>query len=252
MNLTKSTGAVTDVVYVLGRGSGWADNEIRFSLRSLETYLQDLGTVYVVGNRPKWLTGAVHLPFPDSHICKERNIMIKLAYACGHQRLSRNFLHVHDDHFMLAPMRATDIPNWCGGSLDSVAAAVRRKAPGNHWADAVHNTYQALRARGHSTHNFDLHFPILIDKERYPEIMDRYDWGGQPRGFVVKSLYANTLGLPGTYSPDLKINQRLELTEAVAWLKGKPWFSVGNGGLSLKFKQLLPALYPKPSRFEIK
>lgn len=239
-------------MYVLGRGSNWADNELRYSLRLLEQNLQDLGTVFVVGERPKWLTGVMHLPFPDVHICKERNIMIKLAYACGHPELSKTFLHCHDDHFMLAPMMGKDIPNWCGGSLEATAAGAMKKVPGNHWAIAVHNTHKVLHARGHTTQNFDLHFPMLFDKDAYPETMDLYDWANTPRGFVVKSLYANTLGLPGTRSADLKINTRLTMTEAVAWLKGKPWFSVGNGGLTLNFKQLFPALAPKPSRFEIK
>jgi len=252
MNLTKSTRQRTDVVYVLGRGSNWADNELRYSLRSLEKFMGDLGTVFVVGQRPKWLTNVVFLPFPDVHICKERNIMIKVAYACGHPELSQTFLQVHDDHFLLAPMNGADIPNWCGGQLDQMAASVRKKAPGNHWADAVHNTHKALAARGHTTRNFDLHYPILMDKTAYPETMDLYDWKNTPRGFVVKSLYANTLGLPGTYSPDLKINTRLELRDAVQWLKGRQWWSIGNGGLSLKFRQLFPHVYPKPSRFEIK
>lgn len=243
---------MTDVVYVLGTGSGWADNELRFSLRSLETYLQDLGTVYVVGHRPKWLTGVVYLPFPDVHICKERNIMIKLAYACGHPDLSKTFLHCHDDHFMLAPMKATEIPNWCGGSLEGVAAATRKKAPGNHWGDAVHNTHKALAARGHTTHNFDLHYPMLIDKDRYPETMDLYDWPGTPRGFVVKSLYANTLGLAPTYYNDIKLNDRLKFTDMVTRLKGRQWWSISNAALNLNMKQLFPALYPTPSRLELK
>ena len=241
---------MTDVVYVLGNGSGWADNELRYSLRSLETYLTDLGTVYVIGSKPKWLTGVVHYPFPDTHICKERNIMLKLAYACGHPELSKTFLHCHDDHFALAPVRGTDIPNWAGGPLDVIASAVRKKAPGNHWGDAVANTHRALAKRGHTTHNFDLHYPMLIDKDKYPETMDLYDWANTPRGFVVKSLYANTLGLRPTFFNDLKLNERLKFGELVTRLKGRPWFSLSNSGLNLNIKQLFPALYPKPSRFE--
>jgi len=243
---------MTDVVYVLGRGSGWGNNELRYSLRSLEKNLIDLGTVFVIGERPNWLTGVVHHHFPDAHICKERNIMIKLAYACGHPDLGRKFLHVHDDHFMMAPMWGKDIPYWRGGSLDSLADSSRRKAPGNHWVDAVQNTFNVLAARKLTTHNFDLHLPMTFDKIAYPETMDLYDWANTPRGFVVKSLYANTLGIKGVYSRDVKINVRLDMKSAVVWLKGKPFFSVGNGGLHLRFKELLAALYPTPSRFEIK
>lgn len=239
---------MTDVVYVLGSGSFWSDNELRFSLRSLELNLEDLGNVYVVGTRPRWLTGVTHLPYQDKYPCKERNIMEKLAYACGHCDLTETFLHMHDDHFMLTPGPAIDVPYWCGGSLEKMAAAVN---PRNHWRDAVINTHKALAARGLETRNFDLHYPILINKNLYPQVMDEYDWRGTPRGFVVKSLYANTLKLPAVVTSDLKIVQRYHMHELVERLRGRPWFSVGNAGLNNTFKSLFSALYPSPSRFEI-
>jgi hypothetical protein len=116
----------------------------------------------------------------------------------------------------------------------------------------VINTGAVLKAAGLTVYNFDLHYPMLFDKTKYPETMDLYDWKGTPRGFVVKSLYANTLGLQPTFYSDLKIDSRLNFAQMVARLKGRPWFSIGNGALGLNFKELLAALYPRPSKFEIK
>lgn len=239
---------MTDVVYVLGGGSPWNDNELRFSLRSLEAYIGGIRNVYLVGAVPSWITGVIALPYPDRYTCKERNIMEKVAYACGHPDLSDNFLHVHDDHFALAPMNAADIPNWCGGPLDNLARTVEKR---NHWRDAVLNTFNALKAEGHTVHNFDLHTPILFNKGQYPETMDLYDWRGQDRGFVVKSLYANTLKVVPTRYHDLKVNNRHTFRDLVGMIKGRPWFSLGNGGLTGSMKQLLHELYPNPSRFEV-
>jgi len=56
-----------DVVYPLGSGSAWDNNELRYSLRSLENNLLDLGRVFVVGQRPPWLVEAVHIPMEDTH-----------------------------------------------------------------------------------------------------------------------------------------------------------------------------------------
>lgn len=239
------------MVYVLGTGSAWADNELRFSLRSLENYVDGIGQVFIVGTCPAWLTGVVYLPFPDHYTCKERNIMLKVAYACGHPDLSQTFMHVHDDHFALAHQVAGDMPNWCGGPLERLARAIKSVNPRNHWWESVNNTDKALRARGFETRNYDLHLPILLDKIAYPEIMDEYDWKGQPRGFVVKSLYANTMGVEPTVIGDIKLNQRYPLRDVVTRIKGRPWFSLGNGALSNAFKKLLQELYPHPSRFEI-
>jgi hypothetical protein len=55
-----------DVVYPLGTGSVWQDNELRYSLRSLEKNFPDLGRVYVVGHKPDWLGNVEHIPFGDS------------------------------------------------------------------------------------------------------------------------------------------------------------------------------------------
>src|SRR6187397_2321209 len=106
-----------DLVYVLGSGSAWADNELRFSLRSLK-YLDQVDRIFIVGNCPPWVQNVEHVYFGDRFSCKEKNIMLKLAYACGHPDLSEHFLHLHDDHFCLAYQSAEDIPNWAGGPLE--------------------------------------------------------------------------------------------------------------------------------------
>jgi hypothetical protein len=174
--------------------------------------------------------------------------MLKLAYACGHPDLSETFLHIHDDHFALAPQEAILTPYWAGGTLEGIAKGMANKR--NHWHDAVMNTHNALKEKDYATHNFDLHLPMLFNKNLYPEIMDRYNWQGMQRGFVVKSLYANTLGIMPTRIGDIKLNERYSMPEIVKRLKGRPWYSIGNGGLSGQFKMLLEALYPEISKFE--
>lgn len=240
-----------DCVYVLGSGSTWADNELRFSLRSLFVNMPDLGNVYVVGRCPAWLTNVVHLEWPDNYKCKERNIMEKLAYACGHPDLSETFLHVHDDHFMLKPGNGADVPFWHSCELEKIGNSVRKKQPSNNWGLAVLNTHAALKEAGHTTKNFDVHFPMLFNKNLYPEIMDRYNWRGEMRGYVVKSLYANTLGIEGVKTSDIKLNGKIDLRQVVDKLSGRDWFSIGNGVLSADFKRFMHALYPTPSKFEI-
>lgn len=240
---------MADIVYILGTGSNWQDNELRFSLRSLETHLHNMGTVFVAGERPKWLTGVVSIPYRDKTACKERNIMLKLAHACGHPDLSENFLHVHDDHFALAPADADNIPNWFCGSIER---AYKNAKNTNDWHKAAKNTHQILTSRGLPANNFDLHLPMMFNKTLYPQIMDQYPWTTEPRGYIVKSLYANTLKLPGTLARDVKLNDRMTNAQVVERLKGREWFSIGNGVLTQEFKRLLPAIYPNPSRYEIK
>lgn len=234
----------TDVVYILGSGSGWDDNELRFSLRSLAQFMADIGNIYVVGARPRWLANVIHIPYKDRFRCKERSIMIKLAHACGHPDLSQTFLAIHDDHFCLRPTFAQAEPFWAGKQLEDVFKYV---SPRNPWRYAIRNTFLALRAKGLTEYNFDIHRPMLIDKTFFPQIMDLYDWPGAQHGFLVKSLYANTMKATPTFSRDLKINRRYESFDPIVKkLRSQYWFSVGNEGLTLAFKEFLSHLYADP------
>ena len=47
----------TDVVYPIGQGSSWKNNELRFSLRSIEKYGINVGKLFIVGELPDFLLG---------------------------------------------------------------------------------------------------------------------------------------------------------------------------------------------------
>jgi len=77
-----------DIVYVLGSGSEWDDNEIRFSLRSVEKYLTGVGNVYIIGKKPNFLKDIIHRSVPDSYKEPWRMSIIKLGVLA----LSQNYL----------------------------------------------------------------------------------------------------------------------------------------------------------------
>jgi hypothetical protein len=54
-----------DLVYVLGSGSRWGDNELRYSLRSVEKHLKGYNNVYLVGDKPDWVRNVTHIPKQD-------------------------------------------------------------------------------------------------------------------------------------------------------------------------------------------
>lgn len=232
-----------DVVYTLGTGSTWQDREILFSLRSLE-FVEDVERVIIVGQRPAWLRDIVHVPATDPHVCKERNIMEKLLKAC--QVVSGPFLFMNDDHFALRPQRADQLPNWYSGDVGTLGNRLRA---GSHYREALLNTFRTLKQAGHPTRNFDVHTPIIYDPAEFPRVMGAYDWN-VTRGYVVKSLYANTLGVPPTPLGDLKLGHDYTNQQVVNLLRGRPWFSVGPTALTPRLQQFFTAMYPKPSRWE--
>ena len=77
-----------DVVYVLGKGTKWNDNEIRFSLRSLAKNVTGIRNVYIVGERPDFLKRVIHISYPDELLNNaDGNITFKSRNAingCGY------------------------------------------------------------------------------------------------------------------------------------------------------------------------
>lgn len=235
-----------DVVYPLGRGSQWNDEELRYSMRSLAKYVRGIRHVYVIGERPRWLTDAFHIAHKDPHACKERNIAEKVLRACAEPGLSQQFLFGNDDHFALGESDASAIPYWRGGPMIDLA---RKLSHASHYRQALLNTIEVLEAKGCSTWNFDLHLPMVMDKEFYTLAMACYDWT-RARGYVVKSLYANTVGYPSVGTTDMKIVDRYEMSRIVQLIKPRRWWSIGPSALNKNMKSLLEALYPEPSPWE--
>lgn len=91
-----------DVLYILGKGSKHNNEELRYSLRSLEYYCGGcLGKVYLVGECPDWVNKerVTYIPFADKYDRKCKNIWAKILYAIDHSDLPDEFLISSDDIF---------------------------------------------------------------------------------------------------------------------------------------------------------
>lgn len=234
-----------DAVYCLGSGSRWQDNELRYSLRSLVKYVSGIEQVFVVGKKPAWLTGVIHLPMADRWN-KERNIMEKVSWACACPDLSNDFLFLCDDYYALT-LQDANVPAWASGDLLSLGRGISKH---NNYRFSVLNTAVVLKKCGLPTHHFDVHTPIVYNKNRFVELMQAYDWDIR-HGYVVNSLYANSAGIEPVWMADVKLNAAHTLQDVVRLVQGRPWWSVGDGGLTPEVKALLRELYPEKSRFEI-
>lgn len=181
----------TDVVYVLGTGSKWNDNELRFSLRSLVANVSGIRNIFVVGAKPAWLQNVIHIPANDGFnpaINADANIINKVLQACWDERLSDNFLFINDDHLILKPIDINQVPAFHKGDMKDYDSDFWKL---NYWRGRLHRTMKTLSARGLSTFNFDCHAPILMNKTRFPEIMNSFNYGFEI-GLTMKSLYGNS------------------------------------------------------------
>ncbi len=245
-----------DILIPLGKGPRHADIELRYCLRSIEKHLSGVGNVWIVGERPEWLQGVVHVPMADNtnNWNRARNIYSKIMAGInrqpGHIRddgteaevLSDHFLFMNDDHYLLQDYKAAEFPYYHRGVADL--------------KNMEHNPPQL--AQYQNTQNildedfidYGVHCPILYNKSVFVDAFKHLRW--LPHGYEIKSVYANKVGGWNEQIDDLKFSQPALPETIYRLLEDRPWFSVGDrclkeGGML----QVLSELYPNKSRYEL-
>ncbi len=177
-----------DVVYKLGHGSKYFDEELKYSLRSL-SYFLDLGKVFIVGHRPNWITNIIYIPANDPYRNnKDANLINKLILACCHKDISDKFLNMSDDIIFLNNVNCDffDIPIINNKHINFI--------PGqklNRWHSRLKRTIDALKSSSLRFDCYEAHCPYLLDKSLFTKTMLRYDYGVDI-GYCGNTLYYNT------------------------------------------------------------
>lgn len=240
---------MVDLVYPLGTGSRWENNELRFSLRSVAKHLTGVRNIYVVGELPGWLQGVIHVPFyeePRSN--KERNIYEKVKHLCRLEQVSDQFLFMNDDHFFLQNF---DAPTFPFIHKKDLLVAARTLPENSRYRRSLLRTRRTLSDLGLPTVNFDVHCPVLYDKHRFPQVMGQYDWTNT-YAFTVKSLYCNSLRIEGVLERDGKVDfvpqDQVQLED---YTKDRRFFSVGDHAITHELAAFMHRLYPQASPWEL-
>ena len=235
-----------DVVYILGNGSTWQDNELRLSLRSLQEYVSGIGKVFLIGHKPGFISDEViHIPYKDVYPNKARNIMSKVYRAAGDERLSENFMFWNDDYFALKRFSANKYPYYYKCDLRH-SAMINRGEYKLH-CDA---TLKILTDNGLPYKNFDCHYPIIYNKQKMREMVDKFDWNTR-HGYILRSMYCNFYGIPGEIKKDCKTNTALPATHIPKLVENNHFLSIGENGLNAAMKEYLKKRFPIKSIYEI-
>lgn len=237
-----------DVVYILGNGSRHNDLELKYSLRSLEKHLKNYRNIYLVGRKPSFLNDKIiFIPAEDTSKNKAVNIMRKVMQSANRPEISENFMFLNDDYFFVKDFDTNDCPYHWKATMEQTMEV--NKTDYFHY---VKVTKEELERRGYATYNFDNHKPIIFNKHKLGEVVSMYDWE-TPYGFILKSLYCNTLRIEALYFPDHKVVRPL-LYQAWVDIINKPEvevFSIHDRTINQFFTRLLDGLYTYPSSFEL-
>lgn len=241
----------TDLVYVLGSGSKWNNNELRFSLRSVEKNLKGVGKIYVVGENPGYFTDKIiyiYYPDPLGGRNADGNMALKILRACSEENLSDNFLFMNDDFIINREMEVSEIP-W----LHKNDMATR---PEEYWnrefyRKRLRRTFEVLQERNLPTIQYDYHAPMLMNKHEFPKVMEQFDYK-EDIGYTFRSLYGNCMKLPAI--PILGKKVTLYRNYKVAQLDKKTsnidFVGYNDYGLNSSLKWWLINAFPDKSSYE--
>lgn len=237
-----------DLVYPIGHGSLWNNNELRYSLRSVEQHLVGFRNVVIVGERPDWLTNVIHIPCPDLGRTRPEHIYRKILKACQSSEVSDDFLFMNDDFFYLQDRQADKIPWYSDGTLDSV---IEKERPTKAYTRMLIHTRNWLENRGLPTIHYDIHVPCIYKKQEFIRVFQDVDWSQGP-GYVIKSMYANRVGVQPAFYEDCKINGPQEYIAAIEYLvRDRFVFSIGDNVINEVFESFCNNYFPNKSNFEL-
>ncbi len=239
---------MTDVVYVVGTGSKWGNNELRYSLRSLEHFPHR--NVVIVGELPEWCQNVIHIDQPDMfanvHGGKYKNVMKKTLAACQDDRVSENFVLMNDDFFFLQD--CTEIKPYSIGSLE-VQIDQYTNDNRNQYGNALLRTKRILHSEGIlNAASYAIHYPIVYNKQKFVAMTEKFDWLAKPASW--RTIYGNLYFESPIYRDDPKINNEDQFE---IFLKlGNDFLSTSDSVVLLpKFQNWLAERFLNKSMYEI-
>jgi hypothetical protein len=223
-------------------GSKWGNNELRYSLRSLERYFPNLGRVFIVTEiLPDWLTNVVHVYAKDAHTRnKDANLIDKVLLACK-AGVSNPFIRLSDDQCLLKP--------WDGKGVWHIGDAAGQK--GGKWWERCENTCAYLTAGGRPTLFYDCHCPTPVDRDEFIRVAEAADYATVP-GMCINTLYFNSVDIPR----ERMNGQKLAVHRAIGPKKlrrlaaGKLFLGYSERGTNRTMRRFLARQFSEPSRCE--
>lgn len=233
-----------DVVYVLGSGSKWQDNELRYSLRSLQ-YVPHRNVV-IVGERPEWLQNIIHIKVDDTfaavHGGKFKNVIRKTIAACKDARVSDSFVLMNDDFFFLDYVN--EIKPFSNGYLHEMIETYHD--PKSQYYNMLLRTSRLLKQ-----HDIDrpisyaVHYPIVYEKTKFLQMTEVIDW--LEKAYSWRTIYGNLFKIGDVGRLDPKVST----AEGFEAFNVKDFLSISdNLALDPKFQEWIAGRFPEPSNYE--
>lgn len=237
-----------DILYVVGTGSKWRNNELKYSLRSLAKYGKNIDKVAIVGFKPSFLNDQIiHIPCEDVGKNKHSKILNKVLTAIKNGQLSDHFLISSDDHFYIKETDFDKLPVYYKNEEI-------QERDGNEYFQSIKETKQFLKDNNLTVFQTNPHCNTHFDVNIYNKYKDLFDKGMQlPHGVEMNCLMGNLLIKDG-WKPepfkDIKIKRFVGRKELIQQIENTECFSVYDSAIPLGVDKYLKEIFPNKSKWE--
>lgn len=229
------------MLYIIGSGSLHYNEELRFSLRSVERFCPEITEIIVVGEPIHFLSDKVKFySLAEEQGNKEYRIGMKVYNTCKLGYVKGDFIFMNDDFFFTKPIDFS--LNYCKGEL--------KETNMQNYQKAIFDTKQYLISQQLSYNHFDVHTPIIYNSKKFINLKPHLDRSRlATNGFVVKSLYGNVNKLVPTMYEDCKLNS-LQTPREFERMRNTSVLSCSDGAWRKGVRDYLKQQFPIKSKYE--
>jgi hypothetical protein len=179
-----------DLVYICRSGD---NEELRYSIRSAVKNLR-FNNLWVVGGKPEWYVGNYLEVIQNKS--KYTNARNNLRAICNSPEISDSFILMNDDFYIMKKVES--VPYMHGGLLPNKISRYKELTGDTRHVLMLKKTFANLsRRKGSDVLDYELHVPMVMEKEKLLKIIDVPD--------LWRSRYGNVFNVGGIEMDDVKV-----------------------------------------------
>lgn len=190
-----------DIVYFVKNAPH--NEELRYSLRSIEKNFPH-ATVWIYGFCPYELNTDRIVNVEQMEPAKWQNTRKLMAAACANDDITPDFWLFNDDFFIMKPI--TELPPLYDGDIITHIEEIKARhgGAGTAYTRQLEHLVKTLKKAGYGTKNYAIHKPMLINRAKMRETLEKY-----PDEPMLRALYGNMHNIGGQPAKDCKIAAHL-------------------------------------------
>lgn len=250
-----------DIVYIVGKGSRWENNELRYSLRSIDKYGIGVGNIFIIGTVPNFINRAnvTCIEMEDATQYPAKNVYHKIKAAVECDKVSPFFLLSSDDHFFVRPTDFINYPLYYKSrELPTFADVNNGKFGGAQYTHGMANTREIMERAGLGHVYFEGHTNklyskcawIALDKLGVWDMASVYKEGISTNTPMAAIIHQLNPSVDVLYRKDIKIQKFGSFTELDQMLSGTDSFSIGDSAIGCGMDRYLQWIFPEHSKYE--